>query len=477
VWYGRGDCRARDTVIVKWAASPSGYKFRSGYESAIRAYTKAMTLVPSSHLSFAGIGFERLSQRLFTQSNQLRTGALEGDGTLWAAFPSLVNDTLAFVPYPYAQIAVGTTLRPPSTTAAIVRNRAMLERLASDWTEQFPRSSAAFEALAHSLELEGRITGTSAANGSALAALDQSRALVTDVDDARRLGVMRTRLLVVSGNFGAAHALADSMLGAFAVKNPKEGDALKAVAALVGRVGQTVEMMRVEAPLVRFLSPNNRIVQPPLPVAESAQTMLGYVSLGTSADSISAAKQRVERAVVSYVSMDNRANVRETVLNMPLTLAYPIAPSLSLERAGGNGDYLLEIQRAASRHDSATVHERLRAVGKLRALDRPGELSTYLTYQEAWLLLQVGDTAAATRQLDASLTALPALGPYLLDYVQDAAFLVRAMALRSDLAASAGDERTAQHWATAVSQLWSGADGPLQDVVTRMRGRASSSAH
>ena len=46
VWYGLGDCRARDTVIVSAAVSPSGYKFRSGYESAIKAYTKALTLVP-----------------------------------------------------------------------------------------------------------------------------------------------------------------------------------------------------------------------------------------------------------------------------------------------------------------------------------------------------------------------------------------------------------------------------------------------
>jgi tRNA A-37 threonylcarbamoyl transferase component Bud32/tetratricopeptide (TPR) repeat protein len=477
VWYGLGDCRARDTVIVKSAASPSGYKFRSGYESAIRAYTKALTLVPSSHLAFAGIGFERLSVRLFTQSNQVRSGAVDGDSTLWGAFPSLSNDTLAFVPYPYAQIATGTTLRPQSTAAAIARNRSLLERLASEWTQEFPRSSAAFEALAHSLELEGRITGAGSPNSSALAALDRARALTTDTVDARRLGVMRTRLLVMSGDFTGARALADSILGAAPARSPSEGEALKALAALTGRIGRTVELLRVEAPAVRFLSPTNHVVQPPLPVAESAQTMLGYVSLGASADSILAARQRVERAIVSYVPIDSRTAVREAVLNMPLTLAYPIVPALSLERAGGNGDYLLNIQRAAAKHDSASVHEQLRAIGRLRALDRPGELSIYLTYQEAWLLLQVGDTAAAARQLDASLAALPALGPYVLDYVQDAAFLVRAMALRSDLAASAGDTRTAQHWAIAVSQLWSGADAPLQDLVTRMRGRASSSAH
>jgi len=477
VWYGLGDCRARDTVIVKSAASPSGWKFRSGYESAIRAYTKALTLVPSAHLAFAGIGFERLSVRLFTQSNQVRSGAIDDDSALWGAFPSLANDTLAFVPYPFSQIASGAAPRPASTTAAIARNRALLERLASEWTQQFPRSSAAFEALAHSLELEGRITGTGASNSSALAALDQARTLATDSVDVRRLGVMRTRLLLVSGNFAGARALADSILDASSAKTPAEAEALKALAALTGKMDRAVELLRVEAPSVRFLSRTNHIVQPPLPVAESARTMLGYASLGASADSLGAARQRVERALVSYVHDDDRATVREAVLNLPLTLAYPVAPALSLEREGGNGDYLLGIQRAASKHDSAAVREQLRAIAQLRALDRPGELSIYLTYQEAWLLLQIGDTAAATRELDASLASLPALGPYLLDYVQDAAFLVRAMALRSDLAANAGDQRMAQHWAAAVSELWAGADASLQGEVTRMRGRATGGVH
>jgi hypothetical protein len=65
------------------------------------------------------------------------------------------------------------------------------------------------------------------------------------------------------------------------------------------------------------------------------------------------------------------------------------------------------------------------------------------------------------------------LGPYLLDHVQDAAFLVRAMALRSDLAAKSGDQRTAQRWGAAVADLWMGADAPLQGEVARMRERAS----
>jgi len=475
VWYGLGECRARDTVIVKSAASPSGYKFRSGYESAIRAYTKALTLVPTAHLAFAGVGFERLSGLLFTQSSQLRSGAIDSDSSYWGAYPSLANDTLAFVPYPYADIANGKVSESKSAAAALARNRALLERLAAGWTLELPESATAFEALARALELQGRIGGTDAQDSSALAALRHARSLAVDSVDRRRLGVMDTRLLLVSGHFADARALADSML-VTPVTTPAEAGALKAVAALTGRVQRTIELLRVEAPTVRFISIDNHLVKPQPAVAEAARALLGYASFGAPVDSLIAGKQRVDHAIDSYVPDDSRAMMRETVLNQPLGLAYPVAPALALQRHGGGGDYLLDIQRAASKHDTASVHKLLATVAKMRALGRPGELSIYLTYQEAWLLLQVGDTAGAARQLDATLTALPTLNPYLLDYVQDGAFLVRAMALRSDIAANSGDQRTAARWGTAVSELWAGADAPLAGVVARMKGRATNGA-
>jgi hypothetical protein len=421
------------------------------------------------------VGFERLSGLLFTESRQLRHGAIDGDSAIWVAFPSLVNDTLAFVPYPYADIATGKALRSPSAAVALDRNRASLERLATGWTLELPRSATAFEALARALELQGRIGGADAKDSSALAALRHARSLAIDSLDRRRLGVMGTRLLLVSGHFADARALADSML-ASPVTTSAEADALKALAALTGREQRTIELLRVESPTIQFISMDNRLVQPPPAVAEASRALLGFASFGVPLDSLIVGKQHVDRAIDSYVPNDSRAMMRETVLNVPLTLAYPAAPALALQRHGGGGDYLLEIQRAASKHDTASVHKLLTAVAKMRALGRPGELSIYLTYQEAWLLLQVGDTASAVRQLDAALSALPTLNPYLLDHVQDAAFLVRAMALRSDIAANSGDQRTAERWGTAVSELWAGADAPLADVVARMRGRATSGA-
>jgi hypothetical protein len=280
--------------------------------------------------------------------------------------------------------------------------------------------------------------------------------------------------LLVSENFTAARALADSLLESATGNDPAEADVLKPLAALTGHVRRTLQLLTSEAPTIRFRAKDGQLIKPPLPVSEAGRAMLAYVSFGAPADSIVASMQTVERAIGSYVPAGNRRVVRDAVLSIPLTLVYPVLAKLSVQRDPAPGDYLLEIQRAALEHDSTVVRSQLRAVNSMRALDRPGELSVYLAYQEAWLLLQVGDTAAATSELDATLGALPALGPYILDYVQDAAFLVRAMMLRSDLAARTGDTRTARRWATAVSELWAGSDAPLQSEVARMRRLSGS---
>ncbi|MDQ2932443.1 MAG: serine/threonine protein kinase [Gemmatimonadota bacterium] len=470
VWYGLGDCRARDTVVVPWSSSASGWRFRSGYASAIQAYVKALALIPSAYKAFAGTGLERLESLLFTEIT-LRRGATSSDTAMWVAYPSLSHDTLAFVPYRYVDIATGRAPRPVSSARAIAHNREQLQGIVASWVREYPNSPLAYEALARVLEIQGRINHAGGPDASALSATGRALELATDAAVRRRLGLLRTRLLLVSADFTGARALADSMLGAARGANPAEADELKPLAALTGRVQRTVDLLVTAAPEAHFLTTTGRLLQPPLPVAEASRALLGYVSLGSPVDSILSTTQRLERALGSYVSVGDRAAMRDGVENFALQQSYPVVPNLSIQRDGGPGDYLLDIQRAASRADAPTVRMLLNRTSPSRKLDRPGDLAIYLTYQEAWLLVHTGDSAAAIRLLDASLTALPALGPHLLDFVPNAAFLVRVMALRSDLAAGVGDRVTARKWGAAVTALWSDADPTLQPVVARMRAR------
>jgi hypothetical protein len=92
----------------------------------------------------------------------------------------------------------------------------------------------------------------------------------------------------------------------------------------------------------------------------------------------------------------------------------------------------------------------------------------HYTYMESWMLCAIGDTSAAIAHLDQPLAALPTLGIYLLEFPSHSAGLVRAMGLRAELAAAAGDRATAARWGRAVATLWAHADPELQPYVRKM---------
>jgi hypothetical protein len=105
----------------------------------------------------------------------------------------------------------------------------------------------------------------------------------------------------------------------------------------------------------------------------------------------------------------------------------------------------------------------------MRAVQRPGDVSIDMTYQEVVIQLAVGDTAGALQRLDGTLEGLATLGSALLAQTPQAAALPRAMVLRARLAVTKGDAATARRWASAVVALWSGADGALQPAVEEMQ--------
>jgi hypothetical protein len=130
---------------------------------------------------------------------------------------------------------------------------------------------------------------------------------------------------------------------------------------------------------------------------------------------------------------------------------------------------------AAASGDTARVKEIWEHLFRARAGSRPGELAIDGVYVESWVLLSVGDTAAAVEHLDRSLGALSTLGTYLVSEPQQAAGLVRAMVLRVELALAARDERTARRWAEPVVALWGEtSEAELEEVVARMREVAGS---
>ena len=131
------------------------------------------------------------------------------------------------------------------------------------------------------------------------------------------------------------------------------------------------------------------------------------------------------------------------------------------------------VQQAFAGGDTRSLRILLQGVASDAKTQRPGDVSLDVTYQLAWLRSAMGDTAAAVRQLDRALGALPSLSASSLREAGSAAAAGRAMALRVDLATAQRNLEVQKKWARALADLWATADPPLQPVVTKMRALAA----
>ena len=199
-----------------------------------------------------------------------------------------------------------------------------------------------------------------------------------------------------------------------------------------------------------------------LALLQSWKTFEAYAALGAPQDSLEVLATRLE----ALLALDGRWDcpVRWNALG----LAYPELRRAANPPRCGPHPYL-PMQSALSRGDRAAVRTQFLALRGVRSTSF-GDVAAHNVYHEAWLVLQAGDTSAAIQHLDGLLGALASLRTSALDEATDAAGLVRAMALRADLAAARGDRSKAREWARPVSILWRRADPELQGLVRRMNG-------
>jgi hypothetical protein len=87
------------------------------------------------------------------------------------------------------------------------------------------------------------------------------------------------------------------------------------------------------------------------------------------------------------------------------------------------------------------------------------------------MLLELGDTAAAVHQLDATLDAIPRMRSILLEATPQAATLGRALLMRAQLAMQLGDRATARRRFAQVEALWSAAEPALRARLDSLRRR------
>ncbi len=113
----------------------------------------------------------------------------------------------------------------------------------------------------------------------------------------------------------------------------------------------------------------------------------------------------------------------------------------------------------------AELHEQRRKTS-YRAFD----VSPDGLYAEAAILAALGDAQAAQRSGSILRSTRWHSVPHSRSHTsRELVHLVRAMALRADLAAQVNDSATARKWAAPVATLWSDADDFLKPTVARMQ--------
>lgn len=463
-WYGLGDCNALDSVIVRDAGSPSGFRFRSGWAAAARAYMRAVTIDPSVHRA---LPYGTLSGILVTSPTQIRPGRTLASGAVsFLAHPSLSADTVAFVPFPLVDIAL-TRARtvPPGWGDALRQNRETLLAFARQWTAAVPSSADAYEALGAAYEAVGQIStqGEGAAD-----AIRRARTLATSADARLRTAAADVRLRLKRGELESARSLADSLLSAYGTSVPSapEAEQLAGLAAMTGRLERAAQLNATASGSYDA----SLGIAPPLDAASNR--LLIRAAAGVCDDSLLVLRGAVNRLLESYGQPARYELLRRTLLSRAMSLAFPCLGARALEGL----TFELPIapaQRAVASGDRTLAASALNALFKFRVGTLPGDVSLDETVQEASVRAMIGDTAAATRQLDRVLGALPTLGPWAVREPVQAAAIGRAFAYRAELAARTGDAPQARRNAQAALVLWQDADASLAPAVARLRALAA----
>jgi hypothetical protein len=235
------------------------------------------------------------------------------------------------------------------------------------------------------------------------------------------------------------------------------------LAALTGKLGKTGELARAAPPYA------STAFNLPVPVMDAAAPFFAFAALGVCGDTTEKLERHLDDQIARYVAEANQPRIIAAVKARPLSMLGNCSGGKTSLRVPAGSGRILTMQQALAKGDTASVKTMLAAFANDARTQRPGDISSDVGYQIAWLRVATGDSAGAASQLDRTLGGLPSMSGSSLRDPASAAASVRAMALRADLAAARGEREQQQQWAQAVVDLWTNADQPLQNVVAKMR--------
>ncbi|MBR9991093.1 MAG: serine/threonine protein kinase [Gemmatimonadetes bacterium] len=441
-WFGLGHCLLSDSVVIRDASSPSGWRFRADYPEALDAYRSAFRIQPSLHRAFRNRSYRGLQDLLRTRRSVLRTGRAAPPDTLsFRAYPTWQGDSLAFIPFP-SNLTTPAWLDSASIDRAVYRQRRLFYDMATTWRIADRGNPEALEAVAVGLDLLGDPAG--------LDTLRKARPLARSATERTRMAASEVWLQLKyaipddAAAMTAARELADSLLTDASLMEADPG-ALSGLAALLGRVNLSIRLARHPRMLdAASLPPGS---------AAPIVSLFRFSAAAAPADSIRHYQERVDE-ILDRVDPETRRTIMSNWYVRSAGLALPshrfdnfvsITPPNPLLRA----------QIAFVQADTAAVRAHLDTVAALRRARgiAPRDITLDAVVQEAWLLLRIGDAAAAMNLLRPTLDALSQMPLDLLMSDGMPSCLIRAMALRAEAARAQGDAVDAARWAAAAQLI------------------------
>jgi hypothetical protein len=346
-----------------------------------------------------------------------------------------------------------------------------MRTLMKEWLDAFPRSVDAQAAYAVALESSSAINGVGAPPAEALE-LARRAAAGTDSADLRTYRwVTVVRLLVKADSFDAARALSDSLLAAAGSPTPSQAGYLGNLAALTGRARRAAALLRIAAAdsdHVPFRDANGRPLSLPLDLVGAVLELRVYSSLDAPRDSLLAVFHQVNGLIRRSVTADKRASLQRRFLATPIVLATPDLGAASMASLAGTDDLLAMRAAIESRNVAAARAAGARFIAMANSYS-PGTVGPDRLLGYARMLLVLGDTAAATEQLDAALDGVPRARTILLDATPQGAVLGRILLLRAQLALDGQDRATAKRLLNELDVLWRNADPDVRAPIESLR--------
>jgi tRNA A-37 threonylcarbamoyl transferase component Bud32 len=474
----QADCLAEDDAIVADRSSPSGYRFRSSHHQASMIYDGLLTRNSGDAQAYAVL-MPRLLNVMPTMKTNPRTGFLESEEPeFFAAFPSLVSDSIAYVPYEVGSTGVFRARDPVSLQRAVDRNTRRLRTLAAGWVDVDPRDPDARETYGLILERNEELSGT---ERSALEQIRQARRLAAELADSSResymttlrLALTETRLLLKKQSFDSAGLLAASILEWPQRPSPDvvADEMLGSLAALTGRISRLHSIHSKHAATYRLQTSSPVPEYLPAEVGADAWRLADFSTMGGPADSIIAVSDRVGLKLAGLFPAARLSQVRTALLRRPYGLAAPAVGPRLVGSLDDPTDPFVNAARSLAGGDLRRARAHADSLSTMRADFAPGEITMDGVLEHAWLLTAIDDTAGAVRLLDNALRGLSKM-PANTMREEISAALVRAIIMRAEIASKQDDRRTAEEWSSAAVALWGRGDPePRARVMALRKGR------